>query len=186
MVLIDPYGLTVMEDAGEAGVEAGRGFGRGFVHPLQTLYDNSGRIAGFGHDIYNSDFSRISHSSRHDMAKFASARTGEAIGMAVAVYSIAKMLPGLVVGDTRIFGTVFNRFCAKNTCAKVAESRVAIAAEAKVATMGETTVASENATGMATRIGAPSKPIWSKTKDLSSAQNALKHWRDHGKQFEGI
>ena len=75
---------------------------------------------------------------------------------------------------------------AKNTCARVAESRVAIAAEAKVATMGETAVASENASGMATRIGAPSKPIWSKTKDLSSAQNALKHWRDHGKQFEGI
>ena len=75
--------------------------------------------------------------------------------MAAAVYSIAKMIPGLVMGGTRIVGTAFNRFCEKNTCAKIAESRVAIAAEARVATMGETAVASENASGMATRIGAP-------------------------------
>jgi pyocin large subunit-like protein len=62
---------------------------------------------------------------------------------------------------------------------------VAIAAEARVATMGKTAVASENASGMATRIGAPSKPIWSRRPDRTPVQNAFKHWKDHGKEFNG-
>jgi len=90
------------------------GFGRGFLDPFKTYQNMCGQLVGLGHDLYRGDFSRISNSSRHDVAMFASARTGEAIGVAAAVYSIAKMIPGLVMGGTRIVGTAFNRFCAKN------------------------------------------------------------------------
>ena len=104
----------------------------------------------------------------------------------MAGYSIAKAIPGLVVGGTRVVTNVFGRGCVKNTCARIAESRMAVVAEARASAMGEATVASENASGMATRIGTPSKPIWSKTKEFSSTGNAFKHWKDHGKEFPGI
>ena len=50
-----------MEDAGEAGIEAGMGFGRGFVHPLDTLSETAGHIVGLGHDLFRGDFSKISN-----------------------------------------------------------------------------------------------------------------------------
>ncbi len=150
MVLIDPYGLTAMEDVGGAGIEAGMGLGRGFIHPLDTLYENSGRLVGLGHDIYNGDFSKFSNVSRQDIANFACARIGETIGACAAGYYAAKAAFELAYGvGTRIVANVVSRGCAKNTCTRMAESRVAIAAEARVATAGETAVASENASGIA-------------------------------------
>ncbi len=162
------------------------GLGKGYIHPFDTLKENSGRLLGLGRDIYRGDFSKISDASRHDMANFACARAGEVVGMVAAGYSIAKIIPGLVVGGTRMVANVLGRGCVKNTCTGMVESRVAIAAEARVATAGETAVASENASGIATRIGRPSKPIWSKTKKFTSVENALNHWKDHGKEFPGI
>ena len=154
MVLIDPYGLTAMEDVGGAGIEAGMGLGRGFIHPLDTLYENSGRLVGLGHDIYNGDFSKISNASRQDIANFACARIGETIGACAAGYYVAKAIPGLVYGvGTRIVANVVSRGFAKNTCTRMAESRAVIAAEARVVTAGETAVASESASGAMTRIG---------------------------------
>jgi hypothetical protein len=80
-----------MEDAGEVGVETGMGLGRGFLDPLQTLYDNSGRLVGLGHDLYRGDFLRISNASFGDMARFASVRAGEVVGIAAALIPIGKV-----------------------------------------------------------------------------------------------
>ena len=91
MVLIDPYGLTAMEDAGEAGVETGMGFGRGFLDPLKAYQDMCGQLVGVGHDLYRSDFSRFSNSSRHDVAMFASARVGEAVGLACGILPVFEL-----------------------------------------------------------------------------------------------
>ena len=60
---------------------------------------------------------------------------------------------------------------------------MAVVAEARASAMGEATVASENASGMATRIGTPSKPIWSQRPDRTPLQNAFKHWQKHGNEF---
>ena len=98
MVLIDPYGLTAMEDAGEAGVEAGMGFGRGFLDPFKAYQDMCGQLVGLGHDLYRSDFSRFSNSSRHDVAMFASARVGEAAGIAAFILPIGKLANGIIRG----------------------------------------------------------------------------------------
>ena len=187
MVLIDPYGLTAMEDVGGAGIEAGMGLGRGFIHPLDTLYENSGRLVGLRRDICNGDFSKISNATRQDIANFACARIGETIGACAAGYYAAKAIPGLVYGvGTRIVANVVSRGFAKNTCTRMAESRAVIAAEARVVTAGETAVASESASGAMTRIGGSSKPIWSKTKEFTNIENAFNHWKNHGKEFPEI
>ena len=144
MVLIDPYGLTAMEDVGEAGIGAGMGLGRGFIHPFTTLEDNAGRLVGLRRDICNGDFSKISNASRQDIANFTCARAGEVAGMGAAGYFAAKAAFELAYGvGTRIVANVLSRGCFKNTCTGMVESRVAIAAEARFATVGESVVASE-------------------------------------------
>ena len=80
-----------MEDAGEAGIEAGMGFGRGFVHPLDTLSETAGRIVGLGHDLFRGDFSRISNATGREMATFASARAGEMAGIACGILPFGEL-----------------------------------------------------------------------------------------------
>ena len=82
--------------------------------------------------------------------------------------------------------SALNRVCAKNACTEVAESRMVVAAEVRVAASGEASVASETLSGVPKKIGAPSKPIWSKTDKYTHEGNALKHWKDHGKEFGEI
>jgi len=186
IMLIDPYGLTTMEDIGETSLEAGMGMGRGFVHPFDTLYANSSRLVEIGHEIYHGDFSRISNASAHDIVTFSSARAGEVIGMAAAGCCLAKSIPGGVVEGTRYITNVFSRVCAKNVCTRAAETQMVVAAEARVAAASEAAVASEALSGAPKRIGASSKPIWSKRVDRTPVQNAFKHWKDHGEEFGEI
>jgi len=89
-MLIDPYGLTTMEDVEECGIETSAAFGRSFVHPFDALYADSGHLLQFGNDIYNGDFSRISSSSAKDIVKFGCARAGEIAGMAAAILPIGE------------------------------------------------------------------------------------------------
>lgn len=50
----------------------------------------------------------------------------------------------------------------------------------------ETAVLQEALPSSVKTIGAPSKPIWSKTSERTSLQNAFYHWEKHGKEFVGI
>jgi hypothetical protein len=50
-----------------------------------------GQLVGLGHDLYRSDFSRISNSSRHDVAMFASARVGEMVGLACGILPVCEL-----------------------------------------------------------------------------------------------
>jgi RHS repeat-associated protein len=203
LVLIDPYGLTAFEDVSEATVETGMGMGRAFVHPLDTLYENSGRLMHFGHDMYRGDFSRISNVSGHDAAMFVSARGGEAIGMVAATYGLVKSIPSLVVGGTRLATNAFNRFCAKNACAleapattfvertllcskeAMSQGRVTPVSKTQIFPEGRTWAAkvSELETENSAR-GA--NQIWTETRKRSPVQNAYHHWEKHGGEFPNL
>jgi pyocin large subunit-like protein len=52
--------------------------------------------------------------------------------------------------------------------------------------VSEASATSGTLTEVSKKIGAPSRPIWSKTDKFTSVGNALKHSKDHRKEFIGI
>jgi hypothetical protein len=103
LILIDPYGLTALEDYGEGALECGRegicGAWNGYVHPFDALSENSARVVAFLHDACRGDFSKVTGASRGEMAKF----IGEGLGFGGAEASIPKMV---VLGVGRGFAVV--------------------------------------------------------------------------------
>ena len=193
LVLIDPYGLTTVEDARDVGVDTAMGAVQGFIHPLDTLYNQCGYLTQFGHDVYNGDFSKIRNASAEDIARFVCARAAETAGMAVAVVPIGRVACVALRAGTAAAGacarTLANRVTARaaeKSSVQVAESRITTAVETRAVATAETEIASERAAATSTKIGAPSKPIWSARKDRTSLENAFEHWKDHGKEFPNI
>jgi RHS repeat-associated protein len=140
LVLIDPYGLTTLEDARDVGVEAGMGAVQGFVHPLDTLYNQCGYLTQFGHDVYNGDFSMMRNASASDIARFVCARAAETAGMAAAIVPIGRVAcTALRVGTaaagacTRSLSNRVSACAAEKGCVRVAESGMATAVEARAA-----------------------------------------------------
>ena len=163
---------------------------QGFVHPLDTLYNQCGYLTQFGHDIYNGDFSKIRNASAGDIARFVCARAAETAGMAAAVVPIGRVACAALRVGTAAAGACARTLASRATAraaeergVQIAESRVATAIETRAAVTAEAEVASERASA---KIGAPSKPIWTAKKDKTSLENAFGHWKDHGKEFPNI
>jgi RHS repeat-associated protein len=184
LVLIDPYGLTTLEDARDVGVEAGMGAVQGFIHPYDTLSSHAGYLVQFRRDVCNGDFSSITNTSVTDKVRFACARTGEAAGMAVGVASMAKVAFPVVRAGVYAVGAYaqslvsgVGSWAAERGFIRAAEARMAVAAEAKAVAMGETAVASENSSGIATRIGA-------KRSSVAESSIQKKNLAEHLRQCE--
>jgi hypothetical protein len=119
LILIDPYGLTTLEDYGEGALECGRegicGAWNGYVHPFDTLSENSARAVAFLHDACRGDFSKVTGASRGEIAKF----IGEGLGFGGAVASIPKMVVSGVgrgfAAFSRSIGKIFTRTSESNS-----------------------------------------------------------------------
>ena len=194
LILVDPYGLTALDDAEEIGQDTAMGALQGFVHPIDTMWNNAGYASDFAREAYHGDFSRVRDASGVDIARFVGARAGEAVGVAGSVYSVGRLVMTAPAGiaalaDTEVGlacrglaarATSFVRraFSSATAVQEAAESRLAIAETRGAAWEAE--IASKRAAADTVGI-APNRPIWSASTERTPAQNALYHWEKHGR-----
>ena len=140
LVLIDPYGLTTVEDARDVGVDTAMGAVQGFIHPLDTYENNCGYLVQFRRDVCNGDFSSITNTSVTDKLKFACARAGETAGMLAAAIPVAKVACTAVRVGSCAVGALVRSFVsrvtertAEKSCVRAAESTVVATVEARAA-----------------------------------------------------
>ena len=138
LVLVDPYGLTALDDAEEIGQDTVMGALQGFVHPLDTAWNDAGYASDFVREAYHGDFSRVTNASGVDVARFVGARAGEAVGATVSVgLSLGVVNAAYKIGCAGFsyakgtFGSLAKSFVRKESAAFGAESAALAAGERK-------------------------------------------------------
>ena len=138
LILVDPYGLTALDDAEEIGQDTAMGALQGFVHPIDTMWNNAGYASDFAREAYHGDFSRVTNASGVDIARFVGARAGEAVGATVSVgLSLEMVNAAYKIGCAGIsyakgaFGSLAQSFVRKESAALGVEGSAFAAGERK-------------------------------------------------------
>jgi RHS repeat-associated protein len=131
LMLVDPYGLTAMEDESIIGSEFAEGFIEAEKHPFNTFASDAMYLLEIPKAINSFDFSHISEvlrgSSRDEMVQFAARRSGEVTSIALLACplgEIRKLVISTLFRSAKVVASWAARRAATRAATKAAEATV--------------------------------------------------------------